>query len=63
MKTKKIIEVLKFMKDYCAKNRTCWDCYFYNQDCECCILNNDMPFPALWDIENIEENLKDIERI
>lgn len=63
MKTKKIIEVLKFMKDYCAKNRTCWDCYLYNQHDEYCLLNNDRPFPALWDIENIEENLKEIEEL
>ena len=63
MKKEKIIEVLEFLKSYCAKNRTCWNCYLYNQHNECCLLTDDMQFPARWDIENIKENLRDIERI
>lgn len=63
MKVKKIIEVLEFLHKYCENNRRCWECHFYNKYYECCLLTDDMQFPARWDIENIKENLRDIERI
>lgn len=61
MKAKKIIKVLKFVKDYCEE-RDCFDCEFSNTG-TCTFTDNDGDFPLGWDMEIIESNLKHKERI
>lgn len=58
MKTKKIIEVLEFIDDYC------------NMDCESCVFDiksiNECHFGLnfmKWSIESLKEELKDIEEL
>ena len=55
MKTKKIIKVLKFMREYCESQYSCCDCVFMGMGC-------DRSFNG-FNIERIEKSLKDIERI
>ena len=66
MKTKKIIEVLEFVKGYCAETKRCHDnnCPFYDSSCcECYLLKEYMLYPEQWNIEMIKSNLKDIEKL
>lgn len=59
MKTKKIIEVLEFIDNYCEKNRSCMECCFFYRRYRSCLLSDDMHFSENY-IENIKENLKDV---
>ena len=61
MKTKKIIKVLKFINDYC-RVRDCGMCKFSNQQL-CNLSDGNGKLPESWDVEAIERNLKDIEKI
>lgn len=57
MKTKKIIKVLKFVKDYCKRHKDCDLCPFCNSGI--C----DYTSPNQWDIMNLRLELHDRERI
>lgn len=61
MKTKKIIKALNFVKNYCEE-RDCFDCEFSNSGV-CTFTDNDGDFPLGWDIDIIESNLRNKERI
>ena len=61
MKTKKIIEVLEFIDNYCKNNRTCVDCYFFHKHYKSCLLY-DMNFSENY-INDIKNNLKDVEEL
>lgn len=57
MKTKKIIKVLKFVKDYCKRHKDCDLCPFRNSGV--C----DYASPNQWDIRVLRRELKESERI
>ena len=62
MKTKKITKVLKFVKEYCTYN-DCYNCAFGSDRGLCNISTNNDTLPEDWNIKDIVNNLKDIERI
>lgn len=65
MKTHKIIKVLEFIKRYCiAQGSSCAECFF-NKTNGCLFYRNmnTEDAPDEWDIEEIKERLRDIERI
>lgn len=70
MKTKKIIKVLRHIKDTCKRyeyDTACFDCPFGTGSGNCTITtehcHSGLILPAEWDIEVLEEKFKYIERV
>ena len=64
MKTKTILNVLKFIRSTCETKEKCYACPFSDSRFICTISNYFSDYsPEHWDIEALEKNFKDIERI
>ena len=64
MKTKTIINVLKFIRSTCESKKKCDTCPFSDSRFNCNLSEHLAYFcPEHWDIEALEKNFKDIERI